>query len=321
MEGWILDNKTNEVVFEFCKPVELDFSQKKSMPKFELEGIAEAVKIINQLKLKNVSFYTDSLDEARRLYLATKNFKDEYYQENEDLYNPILEGLESSNSVISWLPREYNLHADELSEISFNAWEKQNLGEYKDKDYIAEHGYKVDREKVIYMHDNKSDFKDHKELENNLTLVIGHYKKGSKEYITTLIHDNINHTLEVLESVPKSFSYIDESLPLEIKNAKKAKQEGIQLMHLAKALNNFKHLGDINICVSPLVTAIQEKARPIPPDLQEEFFEFDKALKEYPNKITMTHKWKKLDEKIRRFFVELDNQSNETNTTKKVKPR
>jgi ribonuclease HI len=319
--GWILDNNTNEVVFEFCKSVELDETQKKSMPKFELEGIAEAVKIINQLKLKNVTFYTDSFDEARRLYLAARNFKDDYYQENAHLYNPIIEGLKNSNSVISWLPREYNFHADELSEISFNAWEKQNLGEYKDKDYISEHGYKVDRDKVIYMHDSKTNFKDYKELENNLTLIVTHNKKGSKDYITTLIHDNINHTLEVLDSIPKSFSYIDDSLPLETKNAKKAKQEGIHLIHLAKALNKFKDLGNINICVSPLVTAIIDKVRPIPPNLQEEFFEFDKALKEYPGKITMTHKWKKLDEKMKRFFWEPENQNNEEAVIKKVKPR
>jgi hypothetical protein len=279
------------------------------------------VKVVNQLNLKNVHFYTDSSDESRRLYLALRHFKDEYYQKNSHLYDPILEGLKNSNSIISWLPREYNFHADELSEICFNAWEKQNLGEYKEKDYVAEHGYKVNRDKVIYMHDNKTDFKDNKELKNHLTLIVTNNKKGSKEYITTLIYDSINHTLDILDSIQKDFAYIDKSLPIEIQNAKKAKQEGINFINLAKALNKFKNLGDINICVSPLVISIKEKLRPIPPDLQEEFFEFDKALKEYPSNITMTHKWKKLDDKMTKFFLTLENQNNENSQIKKVKPK
>lgn len=321
--GWILNNKNNEVIFEFSQSVELDNNRRKNMPNFELAGIAEGLKIINQLKLKNVQIYTDSFEESRRLYLASKGFKDEYFQQNESLYEPVFNNLKNSNSLISWLPREYNSHADNLSEIQLHKWEKENLGEYKDKDYILEHGYKVDREKAIYLNQNKADFKEKDELNNNLTIIVTYQKKEGQDYMTTLLHDNITHRLKILDSVPKDFSYIDQSLPEEVKRLKKAKPDGIHLATLAKALNNFKDLGDINICVSPLVMAIENKATPIPTDLQEEFFDFHKALNDYPSNITMTHKWKKLDDKIKRYLYggTEKNETKEENVTKKVKPR
>jgi ribonuclease HI len=320
--GWIVDNNTKEVIMEFSKPLELDDSQKRGQPNFELMGIAEGVKIIKQLGLKNVQIYTDSFEESRRIFLALNGKETEYYKDNEELFNPILNTLKNSNSTIAWIPREYNLQADKLAEISLNAWEKQNAGGYKDKDYIAEHGYKVDRDKSIYFHQDKAYFKEHKESTNQYTIVIVDRSENKKRYLVSLIHDNVTHRLTILESLPRDYSYIDENLPEQIKKIKKSKPDGVLLMNLARAINNSKDLGDINICVSDLVIAVNNKVTPIPSDLQEEFFEFHKALNNYPGKITMTTKWKKLDEKIKGYLQVVEEKHfDETSVPKKVKPR
>lgn len=320
--GWIVDDKTKEVIIEFSKPVPLNENHKRSQPNFELIGIDEGVKIIKQLGLKNVQIYTDSLDDARKLFLASYDYKGVHYRENANIYDPIFNYIKNSNSSIAWLPREYNHHADELSEISLNAWEKQNQGDYRHKDYIAENGYKVDRETQIYFHQEKADFKEHNDLENRFTLVITNKTEGKKKYMISLINDSETHRLSVLESIPRDFSYIDESLPEEIKRVKKLKQESIIIMHLARAIKTSKELGDINICVSPLVIAVNNKATPIPSDLQEEFFEFHKALNDYPGNITMTTKWKKLDEKIKGYLQVVEEKQMDVETViKKVKPR
>jgi ribonuclease HI len=291
--GWIMDNKTQEVIIEFSMPVQLNESKKRSMPKFELIGIYEASKLVKQLKLKNVQFYTDEAQEAKRVLLRVYDDKLIDADENKDLYESIANIFKSSNSSISWIPREYNSHADEISEIPLNEWIKNNEGDYKHKDYIAENGYKIDRETAIYFH---------QQLKNNLTLIVTNHTAGKNQSIVSLIHDRKNNRFNILESIPKDFSYIDQSVPEEIKRIKKLKLDSVLLINLAKAINMAKDYGDINICVPPLVMAVENKTISIPKELQEEFFAFHKALHEYPGNITMTHKWPSLDEKMKDYL-------------------
>lgn len=297
--GWIMDNNTREVIIEFSMPVPLDENRTRSMPKFELIGIYEAANLVKKLKLSNVKFYTDEEQESLRVFEKMHNIEKVADNENTPLYEAIAKIMNDTNSTISWISRDYNTHADEISEIPLNAWIKNNEGDYKNKDYIAENGYVVDREKAIYYHQNKVDFKEHKELENPLTLIIKNTVIDKKQYMVSFIHDSRTNELKILEAMPKDFSYIDSSLNEDIQRAKKIKPDGITLLYLARAINNANQYGDINICVPPLVTAAHKKVTAIPVDLQEEFFALHKAIDQYPSKITMTPKWSSLDNKIK----------------------
>lgn len=306
--GWIMDNKTQEVIVEFSKPIALDETRERSMPKFELIGIIEGAKLVNLLKLRNVQFYTDEATEARKVFEKIHNIETLTDNNYEELYIDIAKILKNSNSSISWIPRQYNHHADEMSEISLNAWIKDNEGDYKNKDYISENGYKVDREKTIYFYQNKAEFKEYNELKNPLTLIVTNHNIGKTKYMVSLIHDSRINKLSFVEALPREFSYIEDSLPEEIKNIKKVKIDGINLMYLTRAINSAEKYGNINICVSPFVTAVNNKVIPIPSELQEEFFEFHKALNEYPREITMTDKSSKLNDKIKNYLQEIEKQ-------------
>jgi ribonuclease HI len=320
--GWILDNKSKEVILEFSKSVELDESQKRSKPNFELMGISEGVKLIKQLKIKNVQIYSDSLNEAGRIFLALHDFKDFNFKQNKELYQPIIDDLKKNKVSIAWIPREYNIHADKLADIPLKAWEKENDGVYKEKDYIAEHGYKVNRDEVIYFHQNKAECKNERDSESRFTLITVSHKDGNKQYIVSAMHDRVENSLSLLECVPRNFSYIDENLPEEVKSAKRAKADSIIIMHIARAIKHCEQFGDINVCVPGIVIAVNNKATPIPSDLQEEFFELHKALNEYPSKITMVPKIGKLQEKIKDYLQIVEEKHfDNSSVSKKMKNR
>lgn len=305
--GWIIDKNSKEVIVEFSKQLSLDTNQKRNMPKFEILAIEEGVRLIKELGLKNVECYTDSNTEARKLFLALKGIETPHYKANRALYEPILKILKNSGSSIAWLPREYNKHADELSKVCLNAHIEKNDGQYKQKDYIAEHGYKINTEEVIYFHQDKIKTINYKNLEHNLTIIVREYIIGKEQYIISLTHDKENHRLSIIEK---------KLLPREDHTNKK---DGLILEQLCKILNDnnrtYGNLQNINICVPQLVTAVNDKVTPIPTNLQEVFFNFHEALNNYPHQLTMTNRWPKLNTKIKEYL----DKNIEGNVSKKIK--
>jgi ribonuclease HI len=123
--GWILDNKTKEIVVEFTKILDPHANNKSGIPDFELIGISEGVKVVSQLGLKNVKCYTDCYEEAKIILGALNNIGDKKYNSNLAAYQEVVDNLKKTNSSIGWVPREYNKHADKLSRIPLNAWTEQ----------------------------------------------------------------------------------------------------------------------------------------------------------------------------------------------------
>lgn len=303
--GWILDNKTQEIVVEFIKAIEItpENVDNREMPEFELIGISEGVKAIKQLGLKNVQCYTDSSGEAKTILSAIKNIGDKRVTENIDLYEPIIEILKASNSTIGWIPREYNSHADKLAKLSIKAWVEVYKKSHVEKDHIAENGYVIDRQKEIYFHNDKIEFKDSEQLQSQWTVYsLIHHVFNEGKFAVSLIHDRENDSLSLLHSEKPDLSYIDESLPEKIKNMKKTRPDAISLINICKAINMVKDLGDINVCVPEGVIAVCNKLAPIPPNFQEEYYEFHRTYNEFPGKMTITNLDKNMQKKIQNFL-------------------
>lgn len=302
--GWILDNKKNEVVIEFSKTLELNPEniKGKGMPKFELMGIIEGVKAIAQLGLKNVQCYTDSISEAKTILSATKGISDKSFNNFTELYEPMVEILNKTNSSIGWLPREYNSHADELTKFPLNAWLENHNKTHVSQDHIAEKGYVIDREKQVYFHQTKAKYIPYEESPIRFTIASVYYatEVGNNKIrkIVSLIHDKEGDSVTLLGANERDFSYIDDSLPNDIKQIKKVKPDGIILVNLSETIKKVQDIEELNIYVPAGVAAVVQKFSPILPGLQEEFFEFHKACVEFPGKINIVN----LNDELRKRF-------------------
>jgi len=288
--GWVLDNKTNEIVVEFTKTVELNENLTNGMPEFELIGISEGVKIIKQLGLKNVQCFTDSAGEAKTILSALNGIGDSRFTKNMDLYVPLTETLKKSNSTIGWIPREYNLHADELTKIPLNAWINHYKKIYLEHDYIKETGYVVNRDKEIYFHQNKVECIESQESNSPFILVMLKPEKEDREKLASIVlYNTENKSIQLLDKRDFKIFDIDETLPEEDKRVKKSKPDAAYIKHISNILDNFKEINnlEIGLSVPPGVFAVMKKLIPIPPMLQEEYFEFHQSLEKFKGQLTV----------------------------------
>jgi ribonuclease HI len=305
--GWIMDNNTNEIVIEFTKTVDLNPEniKGKGMPNFELVGISEGIKLIDHLGLRNVQCYTDTNSEAKLILSAMNDVGEKRYNEEVEFYEPIVNILKKTNSVISWVPREYNSHADELTKVPLNAWLAHYTKLYIEKDHIKENGYVIDREKEIYFHHPKFEYKQPEQLESRWTVISTSHStdnKGKNKFMVSMLYDRESDSMTLLDNKVKDFSHIDESLPEEVKRVKKAKPDTIAVTELCNAINLVKDLDHINVCAPPGTIAVCKKLTPIHPILQEEYFEFHRTFTDFPGKITLTNIDKDLQKKVQKFL-------------------
>lgn len=290
--GWILDNTTNEIVVEFTKTVELSEKLKNGMPEFELQGIFEGVNVIKQLGLKNVQCFTDSAGEAKTILAALNNIGDSRVSRNLDLYEPTIETLKNSNSTIGWVPREYNHHADELTKIPLNAWIAHYNKIYLEHDYMKETGYVVNRDKEIYFHQNNVDCKEANETNYRWKLTsLKPQRDDDNKTVSIVLYDTETKIIQILDQKDRK-SYqefnIDNSIEPEIKRLKQAKPDGAYIRNLCNLFDQIKDVPEIDISVPHGVLAVMKKLTPLPPTLQEEYFDLHKFLNKFEGKMSVT---------------------------------
>lgn len=306
--GWILDNKTNEIVVEFTKTVELNDKSKNGMPEFELRGIFEGVNVIKQLGLKNVQCFTDSSGEAKTILSAINNIGDSRVTKNIDLYEPIIETLKNSNSTMGWVPREYNHHADELTKIPLNAWIAHYNKIYVEHDHIKEIGYVVNREKEIYFHQNNIQPKESKEANSRWKLVLLRSDRDDKEKtLSIVLYDKESKAVTLLDQKDKKVFQefnISKSVEEDIKKTKHAKPDSAYLRNICGVLKNIENLSEVDISMPPGILAVIKKLVPIPPALQEEYFEFHQICDNYNGTINATTLEPKVMKEIEKAFEE-----------------
>jgi ribonuclease HI len=306
--GWVLDNKTNEIVVEFTKTVELSDKLKNGMPEFELRGIFEGVNVIKQLGLKNVECFTDSAGEAKTILAALNNIGDSRITKNIDLYEPIIETLKNSNSTIGWVPREYNHHADELTKIPLNAWIEHYNKIYLENDYMKETGYIVNRDKEIYFHQDKIDCKEPKEANFRWKLMTLRPDRDDRDKnISIVLYDSYNKTIQILaQKDKKEFQEfnISESVPSDIKKVKHSKPDSAYIRNISATFDSIKNLTEIDISMPPGVIAVIKKLTPINPSLQEEYFDLHRFFNKFEGKINVTTFEISLIKEITKVFEE-----------------
>lgn len=306
--GWILDNSTNEIVVEFTKTVELNDKFKNGMPEFELRGIFEGVNVIKQLGLKNVQCFTDSAGEAKTILSALNNIGDSRISRNIELYEPIIETLKNSSSTIGWVPREYNHHADELTKIPLNAWMEHYSKVYLEHDYMKETGYVVNRDKEIYFHQNNIQLKESAEANSRWKLLFLKPDRDDKDKnISIVLYDAENKTIKLLEQKDrKEFQEfnINTSDSDEIIRLKKAKPDSAYIRNISATFEHIKDLSEVDISMPFGVLAVMKKLTPIPPALQEEYFEFHKFCKSLSGKVNATTLEPKVMKEITKLFEE-----------------
>lgn len=123
--GWIR-NQNGEVILEFAKNV--DASSISSSYDFEIYGLEMGIKIIQSLGIKNVNIYSDSSGEMKTLSFMKEGFLTERMVDLAEVYLPLEKILKNVNVKFSYIPRDLNFHADNLSKI-YNEEYKQELKE------------------------------------------------------------------------------------------------------------------------------------------------------------------------------------------------
>jgi ribonuclease HI len=306
--GWILDNNTNEIVVEFTKTVELSDKLNNGMPEFELRGIFEGVNVVKQLGLKNVQCFTDSAGEAKTILSALNNIGDTRVTRNIELYEPIIETLKNGNSTIGWVPREYNHHADELTKIPLNAWINHYNKIYLEHDYMKEVGYVVNRDKEIYFHQNNVECKESNEANSRWKLTSLKPERDDKnKTIYIVLYDTETKTIQILDEKDKKHYQefnIDDSVSEDIIRFKKSKPDSSYIRNLSALSDKIKDFPEIDISVPHGVLAVMKKLTPIPPSLQEEYFEFHKFCTDLSGQINVTTLDSKMMKEITKVFEE-----------------
>ncbi len=289
--GWIIDNQTKKIIVEFSNVETIKKNANQKIPKnFELNGIQAGVKLINTLGLKNVKCYTDCISEATVISLALNGFGKNRLYELQDIYNPIIKILQESNSSISWIPREFNTHADELTKISGNVWFNQFKKDFMDSDSIQNNNYQIDRKKEFFFNHDKVKYSSNKKLNNN-PIVLYH---GIENFDFIFIYHIDTKSIELIKQEPVDFSHIKESLPKSVKNIKKNHRSIHNILKFLQENN-----GDYNLSLHANEVSILRKLKPIESHLQEEFFELHKFLNDYNHNIVITD----IEDSVKKLIV------------------
>lgn len=298
--GWVLENETNTIVAEFTKKISLDKNKTREMPEFELTGISEGMKIVKKLDLKNVRFFTDSIGEARTIYSAILGVGDKRFYSNALLYDDILSGMLETNSFISWVPREFNSHADALTKIPLMDWTKAVQAKVE-CDYFKEHGYRVNKDIDIFFSGLKNEhFNDAEKANISIASLRCNNQRTGESSNLLCMTNNSDGSIQVLHQQSKAD--FDE---FDLIKEKPKTPNSEYIVNMIKGLRLLKDYPEITLEVNQGMFAIMKNLTPIASSLQEEYFELHKIMKEYPG----TLKVKKLDSqkiyKINDAVVEL----------------
>ena len=135
--GW-LKNQNGDVILEFVKNI--DSNNINSSYDFEIYGLEMGMKIVESLGIKKLNVYSDSISEMRGLTFIQNGFIIDRMTDIPEIYFPIRSHIEKIDVKFSYIPRDYNSHADSLSKVYCNEYKdvlKNILEEQKKKGYDA----------------------------------------------------------------------------------------------------------------------------------------------------------------------------------------
>lgn len=136
--GWIR-NQNGEPVLEFVKNI--DEKSVSSSYDFEIFGLEMGLRIAQSLGIKNLNVYSDSSGEMKTLTYMEQGFMTERMVDLAEIYFPIKDIMKEMKVKFSFIPRDYNYYADNLSKVyteEFKDYLKTVLEEQRKNGYNPE---------------------------------------------------------------------------------------------------------------------------------------------------------------------------------------
>lgn len=112
--GWIR-NQNGEPILEFVKNI--DEKSVTSSYDFEIFGLEMGLKIAQSLGIKKLNVYSDSSGEMKTLTYMEQGFMTERMVDLAEIYLPIKNIIKDMKIKFSYIPRDYNYYADNLSKV------------------------------------------------------------------------------------------------------------------------------------------------------------------------------------------------------------
>lgn len=112
--GWIR-NQNGEPILEFVKNI--DEKSVSSSYDFEIFGLEMGLKIAQSLGIKKLNVYSDSSGEMKTLTYMEQGFMTERMVDLAEIYLPIKNIIKDMKIKFSYIPRDYNYYADNLSKV------------------------------------------------------------------------------------------------------------------------------------------------------------------------------------------------------------
>lgn len=305
--GWIR-NQNGEPILEFTKNIAE--SSVSSSYDFEIFGLEMGLKIAQSLGIKNLNVYSDSNGEMRTLTLMKEGFLNERMVDLAEIYLPIQEIIKSMKIKFSYIPRDYNYYADNLSKVYMEEY-KRYLKTVLEKQ--KENGYDSNINEAQYYTNSK--------IEHSTTL-----KEEGVLFIQRYVEKNFYQfhidmktkeilSVEILPLKETRKQMFEENL---IFKEDGAGLDGIQLALLTKeiAKNNEKGLKEVNVVHPSLgIKCRIENIVMVTNDWKENYLNLDKEIKKL-DKITFIPLTDDLIKLTRKWISENNMKENNKNVVK-----
>lgn len=136
--GWIR-NQNGDPILEFVKNI--DEKTVSSSYDFEIFGLEMGLKIAQSLGIKKLNVYSDSSGEMKTLTYLEQGFMTERMVDLAEIYLPLKDIMKNIKVKFSYIPRDYNYYADNLSKVyteEYKDYLKTVLAQQKKNGYNAE---------------------------------------------------------------------------------------------------------------------------------------------------------------------------------------
>jgi len=160
------------------------------------------IKIIQSLGIKNVNIYSDSSGEMKTLSFMKEGFLTERMVDLAEVYLPLEKILKSINVKFSYIPRDLNFHADNLSKI-YNEEYKQELKEKLESQ--KEKGFNYESEEHQYYTNKKIKIIEEKNSEGIAFVQRYIEKKFYQFYINLETNEILSYKISNIKEVREKF--------------------------------------------------------------------------------------------------------------------
>lgn len=263
--GWIR-NQNGEIILEFAKNVDADSIS--SSYDFEIYGLEMGIKIIQSLGIKNVNIYSDSSGEMKTLSFMKEGFLTERMVDLAEVYLPLEKILKSINVKFSYIPRDLNFHADNLSKI-YNEEYKQELKEKLESQ--KEKGFNYESEEHQYYTNKKIKIIEEKNSEGIAFVQRYIEKKFYQFYINLETNEILSYKISNIKEVREKFKDLKIS-------EEKSGMDSLSIALLTEELLN--HANEkINVVYPSLgIKCRVENITMIDPAWHKDYISLDKAI-------------------------------------------